>query len=123
MISEIEPYNSYTGDGETTQFDFDFPIENNSQLVVTHTSADGSQNVLEYGVDYSIENEYGHYITFPLEDSAYSILSAQESILLELSVPISQETEYSASSSINLNSVEYSFDKLTKIAQILAAHL
>ena len=81
MIPEIMPYNNYTGDGVTTQFDFDFFIENGSQLVVQHTASDGTITTLTQDTDYSIHevgNNNGSYITFPLPASSYSILASDE---------------------------------------------
>lgn len=122
MISEIEPYNSYTGDGETTQFDFDFYVETAEQLVVTYTDSEGENTVLINGVDYSIHKlgkVDGSYITFPLELSGYSVLNEHEKITLELSLPFEQTSDYGESSNLNLQSIEYSLDYLTRLAQIL----
>ena len=34
MIPEVNPYNNYRGDGVATKFDYDFYIQNSSQLIV-----------------------------------------------------------------------------------------
>lgn len=122
MIPEIAPYNNYTGDGATTQFDFDFYIEDATQLVVQHTASDGTITTLTKDTDYSIYevgNKNGSYITFPLPASTYSTLTSSETISLMLKLPISQQSEYGTSSELDLENVEYSFDYLTRICQIL----
>ncbi len=122
MIPEIEPYNNYTGDGSATQFDFDFYIEDSSQLVVQHTSADGVISTLTKDTDYTINeigNNNGSYITFPIAGSSYSTLASDEIISLYLTLPIAQESEYGTSSELDLKSLEYSLDYLTRICQIM----
>ena len=126
MIPEIMPYNNYTGDGVTTQFDFDFFIENGSQLVVQHTASDGTITTLTQDTDYSIHevgNNNGSYITFPLPASSYSILASDEAISLQLTLPIEQQSEYGTSSELDLEALEYSLDYLTRIAQIQSRQL
>ena len=54
MIPEQNPYNNWSGNGSTTTFDFDFYIENETQLKVYHTNALGVQTLLLHDVDYSI---------------------------------------------------------------------
>ena len=69
MIPETNPYNNWSGNGSSTTFDFDFYIEDATQLTVYRTGSDGVQSKLTYGTDYSInefKNENGSYITFPL---------------------------------------------------------
>ena len=126
MIPEIMPYNNYTGDGAATQFDFDFYIEDGSQLVVQHTATDGTITTLTQDTDYSIHevgNKNGSYITFPLPASSYSVLASDEAISLQLTLPIEQESEYGTSSELDLESLEYSLDYLTRIAQIQSRQL
>ena len=122
MIPEIAPYNNYAGDGSTTQFDFDFYIENATQLVVQHTASDGTITTLTNNTDYTIHeigNEDGSYITFPITGSTYSNLGSDEIISLYLTLPIAQESEYGTSSELDLKSLEYSLDYLTRICQIM----
>ena len=122
MIPEVAPYNNYTGDSSTTKFDFDFFIEDSTQLVVQLTQEDGTIKTLTNDTDYTIHevgNENGSYITFPITGSSYSTLSSSEIISLSLSLPIAQESEYGTSSELDLVSLEYSLDYLTRICQII----
>ena len=123
MIYEIIPVNNYQGNNSSTQFDFDFYIENETQLCVYHFNSNNTKIKLTYGIDYSInelKNKNGSFITFPLQTSGYSILADNEKLSLELTLPISQEVEYNNSSSVNYEELEYSFDYLTRLIQILA---
>lgn len=123
MIYDISPVNSYTGNGVTTKFDFDFYIENESQLNVYKYNALGAKFKLIYNVDYSInefKNINGSYIIFPINNSSHGILAQNERISLELTLPISQDTQYNNSSLLNLEELEYSFDYLTRLVQIFA---
>ncbi len=122
-VSSIVPVNNYTGNGSSTTFDFDFLIENESELVVTHKNINaGNETVLTIGIDYSINetgNKNGSYITFPLQTSNYSILSTEEMITLSLSLPIKQESEFENSANLNLSVLEWTFDYIVRILQIL----
>ena len=76
---------------------------------------------LAYNKDYSInefKNINGSYITFPVDGSNFNILSNNEKLSLELTLPISQETQYNNSSLLNLATLEYSLDYLTRLIQI-----
>ena len=121
-VSSIIPVNNYTGNSSVTKFDFDFLIENQSELVVTHIDKKGTSNILEFGIDYSINelgNENGSFIEFPLKDSSFDILSQGEILSLSLSLPIKQESEFASSSSLNLTILEKTFDYIVRILQIL----
>ncbi len=126
MIYDILPVNSYRGNGNATKFDFDFYIENEQQLNVFHFDKYDSKTKLELGVDYTIneiKNKNGSYINFPITGSYYGVLSENEKISIELTLPISQETQYNNSSLLNLEALEYSLDYLTRLIQILARKL
>ena len=131
MIPDIEPYNNYGGNNSNTKFDFDFFIEDTSQLSVVHIDSNGVGRNLVQDVDYSVHEflvneqsiipnfENGGYIIFPLETSSYGILQEDEKISLQLTLPIVQEAEYKNSSLLNLGNLEFSLDYLTRICQIL----
>ena len=135
MIPEISPVNNWSGNGEKVKFDFDFLIDEESQLKVYHINSRGEINLLEMGLDYSIHTnepnsagidvDYsnGGYILFPLGNSTYSVLAEGETISLQLDIPFSQDSEYKNSSLLNLNNLEFSFDYLTRLCQILERQL
>ena len=121
-VSSIVPVNTYTGNSSVKKFDFDFLIENENELIVEHISEDNVITRLTLGVDYSINeigNQNGSYIIFPLETSSYNILKENEKINLMLTLAIMQESEFKNSSYFNLNILEWTFDYIIRILQIL----
>lgn len=131
MIPEEVPVYTYAGNDSATTFDFDCLVENENQLKVYFTDREGNQSLLTYGTDYSIHEfnkDTGSYITYPLETSSHHILKGEtttgagdaEKISLCLSLPISQEAEYGTSGDLDLKSLEYSLDYLTRLIQIEA---
>ena len=126
MIPERNPYNNWKGNGSTKTFDFDFLIEDETQLIVYHTNSSIVQTVLTYGTDYSINelgNENGSFITFPLDGSSYNILGEDEIISLCLTLPIAQENPFGKSSYLDLETLEYVFDYIIRICQIMSREL
>ena len=122
MIPEVNPFNNYKGDGLATRFDYDFMIENASQLIVQKISENDAVTTLINNVDYEIKeigNNNGGYIIFPIANSEHSVLGENESISLQLTLPFEQVSEYGQSSLLNLNSLELSLDYLTRLCQIL----
>ena len=122
-VSTIVPVNNYKGNGSNTKFDFDFLIENESELVVTLINKDKTETTLQKGIDYSINetgNVNGSYIIFPILGSSYSILTSEQTISLALNLAIKQESEFKNSSHLNLNLLEWTFDYITRILQILS---
>ena len=122
MIYDVLPVNSYSGNNSCMQFDFNFYIENENQLEVYLINEDNMRNKLTLNVDYSInevKNPNGSFITFPLSSSQYDVLNDNQKISIELSLQCVQEIQYNNSSLLNLESLEYSFDYLTRLVQIL----
>ncbi|MBR6298505.1 MAG: hypothetical protein IKR34_04610 [Candidatus Gastranaerophilales bacterium] len=126
MIHDILPVNNYKGNNSSTTFDFDFYIDTTSQLKVYHYDSNNIKTLLSLNIDYSVnevKNKNGSFITFPLQGSSYSVLAENESLSIELSLPIAQETQYNNSSLLNLEALEYSFDYLTRLIQILSRQM
>ncbi|MBQ7286650.1 MAG: hypothetical protein IJW73_02700 [Candidatus Gastranaerophilales bacterium] len=126
MIYDISPVSNHQGNGSTINFDFNFYIDNVTQIKVYHFDENKIKRELVYELDYSIsnvQNQNGGYITFPISGSSYDVLKASEQISIELNLPISQELEYNNSSDVNLDTLEYSFDYLTRLIQILKRKL
>lgn len=126
MIYDILPVNNYLGNNSATLFEFDFLIDDSSQLAVYLFDEDGSKHKLIQDIDYSVENiqnQHGGHIIFPISGSKYNILNDKQKISLELDIPTSQETQYNNSSLLNLSAIEYSFDYLTRLVQIIKRKL
>ena len=110
------------GNSSCKIFDFDFYIENEEQLKVFLIDENDIKKELKHNIDYSInefKNKSGSFITFPIENSNYEILKENQKISLELNLEISQEVQYNNSSLLNLETLEYSLDYLTRLIQIL----
>lgn len=127
MISEQIPVNNHKGNNSNKKFDFNFYIENEEQLLVTHTNLEGIISYPQLGVDYTIfETGYkdGSYIKFPIQGSKYEVLAwdtatdKKEILSISLNLKISQEAEYKLSDKLNLENLEYSLDYLTRLVQI-----
>jgi len=121
-VSSIIPVNNYAGNSSNTQFDFDFLIEDEKELVVQHTDENGINTILKSGVDYSIKeigNSEGSYIIFPLENSNFKVLGENEKISLILSLDIKQESEFKNSSYFKFDILEWTFDYIVRILQII----
>lgn len=121
-VSENENvvYN-WNGDGSSTTFDFDFLIEEHTQLVVMFTNANGIQETLQKDVDYTIAeigNLNGSHINYPIEGSSHGILAEDEIISLILDLPIIQDTPYSESEKLVKSRLERNFDYLTRLIAI-----
>ncbi len=121
-VSSIPPYKVHCGNNSSKQFDFDFLIEDESQLVVKHMNKEEETNLLVNNLDYSIKeinNENGSSIIFPLKTSKYKVLGNDEKIILSLTLPIKQECVFNNSDGNIWKNVEKSFDYLTRVIQIL----
>lgn len=123
MIYDILPVNNYIGNNSTKTFDFNFYIEDYDQLLVNFFDENDTKYTLQLNVDYTInetKNKNGSYITFPIEGSKYEILQDNQKLSIELTLPIAQEIQYNNSSLLNLETLEYSLDYLTRLIQIIA---
>ena len=122
-VSSVEPVNNYKGNGSTVNFDFDFYVEDASQLEVYLTDNAGVQTKLTYNTDYTIhelKNKNGSYIIYPIAGSSHGVLASDETISLVLALPIVQDKEYENSGALHLDTLEYSLDYLTLLIQILS---
>ncbi len=121
-VSENENvvYN-WNGDDSSTTFDFDFLIEDETQLVVMYTDKKGQQSLLIKDVDYTIEevgNINGSFINYPIEGSEHTTLQRNEIISLILDLPIIQDTPYEESEKLVKSRLERNFDYLTRLIAI-----
>ncbi len=125
-VAVNHPENVHSGNASNTQFDFDFLIENESELVVNHINHNGITTTLRNGVDYSIHelnNPNGSYITFPLATSSFQVLQTDEKINISLKLPIQQTEDFRNSLRFKYDAVEWTFDYIVRILQIFSAKL
>lgn len=122
MIPDKEPVNNWNGNSSNVNFDFDFLINSEDELLVLHTDAAGIQTTLKLNIDYTINqtgNADGSYITFPILGSSYKTLGDDEKITLMLNIPIAQTSPYGTSAKLNLKSLEFSFDYIVRLIQMV----
>lgn len=122
MIPDIEPVNTWAGNGVNTIFDFDFLINSENELSVFKTDNKGIQTALKLNVDYTITqigNKDGGNITFPILGSNYVVLKEDEKITLMLKIPVAQTSPYGTSKKLNLKSLEYSLDYIVRLIQMV----
>lgn len=125
-VSSIIPVNNYTGNSSCKKFDFDFLIEDENELIVQHIDKNGVITKLKKNIDYSINeigNPNGSFIIFPLEGSVYKVLTENEKISLALTLVIKQESEFKNSLYFNFNILEWTFDYVIRILQIISRKL
>lgn len=121
-VSTIVPVNNHVGNNSCTKFDFDFLIQNQNELQVSLTDKNGIVSILQYGIDYSVNeigNENGSYITFPISSSSFGVLTPDETITLSLSLQIKQESQFENSANLDLSILEQTFDYIVRVLQIL----
>ena len=124
-VSSLVPVNNYTGNGSTCQFDFDFLIEDEKELVVTlMNKKENTTEQLIFGVDYLINEigaKNGSFIVYPLEEiSSHDVLSPDEVLTLSLDLSIKQESEFENSATLKLDVLEWTFDYIVRVLQILS---
>lgn len=114
----------YNGNGVTTEFDYDFKIYDDSDLVVTRTNADDSTTVLTLTTDYTVvgagENTPA---TRRIVLASGALLPTGASLIIEPDVPASQDRPLRSQSSTSLIELENAFDKLTSVARRLEGFL
>lgn len=111
---------SYLGDGVTTLLPVPFYFLEQEHLLVIRANLDGSTQTLILGSDYSVSgagNQAGGSVTmFIAPESGIKIL-------IERSVPATQETDYVANDPFPAESHERALDKLTMLVQQSSSNL
>lgn len=105
---------SYLGDGVTTLLPVPYYFLEQTHLLVTRVNLDSSTNTLVLGSDYSVSgagNQAGGSITM-MTAPAVGI-----QIIIDRSVPATQETDYVANDPFPAESHERALDKLTMLVQ------
>lgn len=105
---------SFLGDGVTTLLPVPYYFLEQTHLLVTRVNLDSSTNTLVLGSDYSVSgagNQAGGSITM-IAAPAVGI-----QIIIDRSVPATQETDYVTNDPFPAESHERALDKLTMLAQ------
>jgi len=123
-VQNIPVINKWTGNGTNKVFDFDFRIDNANQLRVSLSSDYDTPLVL--GTDYRIIDigngsnyplESGQ-IEYPLSTSEHGVLTNEETIILELSIPFIQAVPFSQGG-ITASAIEECLDYNVRLMQRL----
>ena len=123
-VQNIPVINKWTGNGTNKIFDFDFRIDNASQLRVSLSSDYDTPLVL--GTDYriiDIDNGSNYplesgQIEYPLSTSEHEVLTNEETIILELSIPFIQAVPFSQGG-ITASAIEECLDYNVRLMQRL----
>ena len=115
-IPATEPFFSgpYPGNGATVQFDYDFRIYSDDELLVYRRNADLTRTLLDEGTDYAVTGagaSGGGYITL----ASPTLLPTGASLTIEPNITPSQDRPFSSQTSIDFAEMGISFDKLTSL--------
>lgn len=99
----------YPGNAVTTVFDYDFFIADETHLLVIKRRANGDEQTLVLGADYSVSG-VGNTEGGSINTAASGAPSAQETITLLLDVPFTQETELENQGPFSAKTIETALD-------------
>lgn len=103
----------YEGNGSARTFSFDFRIFGNEDLLVALTDSNGTESILEPGIDYQVTgagSEEGGAVTFPITGDA---LATGNFITVVRNLPYVQETDILNQGAWLPEVVETALDRLT----------
>ena len=99
----------YPGNAVTTVFDYDFFIADETHLLVIKRRANGDEDILTLGADYSVSG-VGNTEGGSINTAVSGAPSAQETITLLLDVPFTQETELENQGPFSAKTIETALD-------------
>lgn len=106
------------GDGVTTEFDLDYPVVLDSQVIVTRIAADATETVLGLNVDYSVSGvglSSLATITYPISGTP---LPATEQLRFTRVTPAEQTIiDLTNNRAFNAEAIEQALDYLTLLVQ------
>ena len=125
MVTDTPPRVTYNCNGSLTEFDFDFPVFQSSDLKITIlNTVTNVATVLTEVTDYTVSDPAG------LEDSSadysqggkvtttvFPAYSSTYKITIERSIPYTQETDFTENMATLYNTFERGLDRLTMILQ------
>ena len=116
-ISTTTIKDSYTGNGSTSAFTYNFKIADDDDIQVIIRAANGTETVKTKTTHYTVSgvgNNSGT-VTF----TAGNIPTGTQTIILRRSTPQTQELDLIENDPLPANSIETAYDKLTQISQEL----
>jgi len=122
-VSSTNTSKSYTGDGSTTEFAYDFKIFDDDDIVVIiKTTATGAEAVKTKTTHYAVSGvgaTSGGNVTF----TSGNVPTSAQTILLIRSTALSQLTDYTPNDPFPAATHEDALDKLTLVTQDIQAEL
>ena len=116
-ISTTTIKDSYTGNGSTSAFTYNFKIADDDDIQVIIRSSTGTETVKTKTTHYTVSgvgNNSGT-VTF----TAGNIPTGTQTVILRRSTPQTQELDLIENDPLPANSIETAYDKLTQISQEL----
>ena len=116
-ISTTTIKDSYTGNGSTSAFTYNFKIADDDDIQVIIRAANGTETVKTKTTHYTVSgvgNNSGT-VTF----TAGNIPTGTQTVILRRSTPQTQELDLIENDPLPANSIETAYDKLTQISQEL----
>lgn len=124
MIDETLPRNDYTGNGTTNQYDYDFKIWSESDLLVKVRNADDVETTLVLDTDYTVDgldDDDGGTITLVDNDQSWldanGFLDDDIHLSIVSNIPYEQDTDLSNQDDFYPEVYERTFDKQTRMLQ------
>lgn len=109
----------YNGDGSTTEFTINFKFLDDTDIVVTHTDANGTETTWTDGTQYILSgagNENGGTLTVETAPTDYTPASG-ETLTIKRTPTLQQFTSLPASGPFPSAAVEEAFDRLYMVLQ------
>lgn len=122
MLAHVENRITYSGNGNATEFAYQFKILNRTDIKVLLTDADGKEKLLTKDYYVDVEKSVVRYLGYAVgaevpESERPAVLPAGWKLTIYREVPVTQETDLP--DQYPFNQVEDIGDKLTMIAQQL----
>lgn len=122
MLAHVENRITYSGNGNATEFAYQFKISNRTDIKVLLTDADGKEKLLTKDYYVDVEKSVVRYPGYAVgaevpESERPAVLPAGWKLTIYREVPVTQETDLP--DQYPFNQVEDIGDKLTMIAQQL----
>lgn len=108
--------NVYECDGVNREWGYTFELMDINHLSIYYI--DNNSNLIKVENSYSIDTN-NKIVTYPTVESGLAPLPSGYKLILIRETPLTQETDYDSTFSLNLKSLEDSLDKLTYIVQEL----
>ncbi len=107
---------SYAGPGD---YDFAFPVLQESYIDVSHRDTDGSVTALTISVDYTValNADTSGTVTFTWDEPSGGPYTGD--IILERNIPVEQQVDWVNGGPLDMEQLENAFDRITMIAQQL----